>query len=348
MISPDVRIEGWDQHSWTLLMGLFAPGVVDRMRTPEREEDDPTPEPAAGERPDGALVIVVDEHEEVLAAFHTSRGRADEVSDASDPETLAERFGARRVLILREGALEELVERLALRIRPEDGYGTQWLTLLKALRELTAAARIRIWPTPQKVVPIPSPATVRRALDLLLPDGRAIVFALWHAQELATAVVLRRREGLIDLVAGPDLLREWAGPLGGDFRRDYRVLVDAVTRSVAPVHLGLFAEAESLRRLLRRPDPGAWAAAAATRDLLIHPMPPYVAVALGADVANSAARGAAALLGGLDLFGAFRPVLGYVRSRVSEVSSLTATLGFNPLDALAQNLRQRDDRDTKD
>jgi len=41
-------------------------------------------------------------------------------------------------------------------------------------------------------------------------------------------------------------------------------------------------------------------------------------------------------------------VLGYVRSRVSEVSSLTATLGFNPLDALAQNLRQRDDRDTKD
>ncbi len=288
-------------------------------------------------------MIVVNEREEVLAAFHTSRGRADELDDAGDPEALAERFGARRVICVREGALEELVERIALRLRPDDDYASQWLTLLRALRELTAAGRIRIWPTPKKSVPIPSPSTLKRALDLLLPDGRAIVFGLWHAQELATAVVLRRREGAIDLVAGPDLLREWAGPLGGDFRRDYRVLVDAVTRSVAPVHLGVFAEAESLRRLLRRPEAGAWAAAAATRELVIHPMPPYLAVALGADVANSAARGAAALLGGVDLLRAFRPLIGYVRSRVSEVASLTATLGFNPLDALAQNLRQRDE-----
>jgi len=263
-------------------------------------------------------------------------------------EALADSFGARRVVVLREGALEEMVERLSLRLRPDDDYATQWLTLLRAYRELAEAGQIRMWPRGPRGATLPSPATLKRALDLLLPDGRAIVLGLWRGREMASAVVLRRREGKIDLMAGPDLLREWAGPLGGDFRRDYRVLVGAVTRSVAPVHLGLFAEVETLRRLLRRPDPGSWAAAAATREIILHPMPPYIAVALGADVANSAARGVGALLGGVDLLGAVRPLLGYVRGRVAEVASMTATLGFNPLDALAQNLRQRDEPESDD
>lgn len=343
MISPELRIEGWDQESWTTLMGLVAPGVIERMRAAERGVDDPAA-PADAEQPHrGALIVTVDDHEEVLAAFHTIRGRADDVSKTDDLERLADQFGARRVWVVREGALEELAERLALRLRPEDDYANQWLILLRIYRELADAGRIRTWPSPARRVPVPTVTTLDRAMELLLPDGRALVLALWNHREVCTAMVLRRRGGELDLVAGPDLLREWVGPLGGDFRRDYRVLVDAVNREVAPVHLGLFAELETLRRLLRRPDPGSWATAIATREAVLSPMPPYVAVALGADVANGAARGLGALLGGMDVMGGVRPLLGYVRGRVSEIASLTSTLGFNPLASLAHALQQRDE-----
>jgi hypothetical protein len=155
-------------------------------------------------------------------------------------------------------------------------------------------------------------------------------------------LVLRRHAGSIDLVAGPDLLAAWTGPLGGDWRRDYRVITDAVSRTVAPVHFGVFSEASTMRELLRVPDPGAWARAAAVRDIIVHPAPPYVAVAIGADALRAVASTSARLFGGLDLLGAFGPVGRYLRGRVVDVASVTGTLGFNPLRLLAESLQRRE------
>ena len=343
MISGDLRFEGFDARSWTNLLSLFSPGVIERLERDSTASDAPEIDATTPAEPaSGSLVIVRDDEGRVLTAMHTLRGRVVGIESAQDLTMLCREYSADRVLVLREGVVDELAERLALRLQRGDDYVTQWIMLLRATRELMDAGHIRLWPNPVANVPVPSPGTVRRALDLVLPDDRAAIAVLWDRGEIWTGAALRRRAGAIDLVAGPDLLHHWAGPLGGDWRRDYRILGDAVARAVAPVHVGLFAEVRTIQQLLRSPDPGAWVRAVAVRDIILHPTPPYVAVAVGADAVRAVARGSAKVLGGIDLFRAVSPIADYVRSRVSEVTSVTATLGFNPLRVLAQILRREE------
>lgn len=345
MISPQLRFEGFDAGSWTNLLSLFAPGLVERI-----EEDPPdtnvqeieTSTAPTSER-SGSVVIVRNDAGRVLKAFHTVHGRIRDLryESPNDLPRIAETYGAYRAIVLLEGVLEEVVERLAVRIHRNDDYIAQWLMLARIFREMVDAGNIHLHPNPMASIPVPTPAMVRRAIDVVLPDGHAVVLVLWHDEALWTGVVLRRQGGTIDYVAGPDMLARWTGPLGGDWRRDYRIISQAVSRAVAPVHLGIFAEVSTVQALLRSPDPGAWARAAMVRDLLVHPTPPYIAVALGADAVRAAARSTSKWLGGYDAFSILNPVADYVRGRISEVTSVTQTLGFNPLKLLGEALRSR-------
>lgn len=343
MISGDLRFEGFDQRSWTNLISLFAPGVLERIEREATSSDAPEAE-AVGEREReaGSLIVVVDDEDHVLSAVHSARGRVRDLVLDEDLPTICARYRAVRIVVLREGAMEGLAERLALRLTRNDEYVGQCLMLLRGVRELQEAGQLRVYPSPLKNVPVPSMTTVRRALDLVLPVDHAAVAVLWQRGRIWTAAAIRRRAEGIDLVAGPDLISRWAGPLGGDFRRDYRVVVDAVARAVAPVHMGIFTEVHTLRSLLSTPSAGSWATAVAVRDVVVNPIPPYAAVALGADVVNAAARSSARLLGGLDLFGAVKPIARYLRARVTDVASVSDTLGFNPLDVLARTIANED------
>ncbi|MDH5492626.1 MAG: hypothetical protein OEY14_11805 [Myxococcales bacterium] len=338
MISAELRFEGYDARSWTNLISLFAPGIRERVQRGALSSDAPEVGGREDFRREGILVVVVDAEDRVLSALHTARGRVRGLHLEALPQ-LAERYGAKRCVVLREGMMEELSERVGLRLRRDDDYATQWLVVLRCIRELEEAGQLRVHPAPLRALPVPSPLTLRRALDLVLPDEKAAVAVLWERGRIWTSAALRRRSGSLDLMAGPDLLSRWTGPLGGDFRRDYLVVSDAVARAVAPLHVGIFAEAHIIRDLLRSPDPGAWAAAVAVRDVIVHPMPAYLAVALGADVANAVARTSAQMLGGLDPLGLLAPLTSYLRSRINEVSSVSSALGFNPLHALARALR---------
>ncbi|MBK8173453.1 MAG: hypothetical protein IPK60_24390 [Sandaracinaceae bacterium] len=345
MISPHFRFEGFDAASWTNLLSLFAPGVVDRIE--EYPQDTTVPEvdrtDAATNERAGSVIIICNEAGRVLKTFHTSRGRIRDLvyEGPQDLPRIAETYGAFRAIALKEGVMEEVVERLSVRLSRSDDYIAQWLMLVRIFRDMMDAGQIHLYPNPMANVPVPTPAMVRRAIDLVLPDGHAIVMVLWHAENVWTGAVLRRQGGMIDFVAGPDMLARWTGPLGGDWRRDYRVISQAVSRAVAPVHLGIFAEVDTVRALLRSPDRGAWARAAMVRDLVIHPTPPYVAVALGADAVRAAAHSTSKFLGGYDAFAFLQPLATYVRGRITEVTSITQTLGFNPLSLLGQALRSR-------
>lgn len=345
MISGSLRFEGFDSRSWTHLISLFAPNVPRRMTT-EGAGDAPelgAPDPAAAR--DGTLVVVLDDRERVLKAMHTERGRVVglEYGGPDQLEALAHAWGARRCVIVREGVIEEIGERIARRLGRDDDYIAQLLVVARTVREMSEAGLLLTWPRPLGDVPIPTIGMVRRALDTVLPDEHALVLVVWQGSAPWTGVVLRRRGGAVDLIAGPDLIARWTGPLGGDWRRDYRVISDAVTRAVAPVHLGVFTELPTLRALLRSAEPGAWTRAVAVRDVIVHPTPPYVAVALGADAVRAIARQSAAWLGGIDALGQLAPLAGYVRGRVAEVASVTATLGFDPLAVLATWLRRAED-----
>jgi hypothetical protein len=353
MISPDLHFEGFDSTSWTNLISLFAPGVRDRIGADAPATDSPeigrTISSAPDPTPTGTIVIVESHGGDVLKALHSARGRIRDLDykGPDDLERIREDYGARQAIVLREGVLEELTERLALRLSKGDDYLTQVLQLLRAFRELEDAGLILIHPNPVANIPVPSNATVARALDIILPDDHAFVAVLWRRREPWTAVALRRRNGMIDYVAGPDLISQWTGPLGGDFRRDYRIIARAVAEHMAPVHVGIYSEVRTMQQLLRDPDPGAWASHVATRDVILHPAPPYAAVALSADAIRAAASTSARILGGIDLFGIVKPLTEYVRGRVSELSSVTDTLGFNPLTVLAAAL-SRSDSDRSD
>jgi hypothetical protein len=351
MISASLRFEGFDSQSWTNLVSLFSPGLTARLnRTPVTSDAPELDTREAAEQNVGSLVIIVDDQDQPLKAFHTTRGRVTDTnySSPSQMPDLCERYGAHRVFVLREGVMEEITERLALRLERGDDYVTQWLTLMRILRELQDAKLIRIWPRPLENVPVPSPGTVRRALDVVLPDERCMLVTLWQGSSPWTALALRRRSGAIDTVVGPDLICQWAGPLGGDWRRDHRVIVDAVSRALAPVHVGVFSEVDTMRDLLQDATPGHWARSAALRDVIVYPTPPYAAVALGADALRGVTRTTRRFLGGIDALSAVSPITDLIRGRIAEIASVRDLLGFDPLEALAAMLRREPTESTED
>ncbi|AKF06011.1 hypothetical protein [Sandaracinus amylolyticus] len=356
MIAADLRVEGFDARSWTNLISLFAPGVVTRIQREPAPSDAPELDTKEAEdaglseqRSTGSLVIVISETGRVRKAFHSQRGRIRDLAQASPSELpmITERYRARRALLMREGAIEEIAERVAVRLERGDDYVAQWLVVARTIREVIDAGMIHVWPRPLAGVPIPTAGMVRRALDTVLPDDRALVMVIWSGSTPWTGVVLRRRRGEIDLVAGPDLIARWSGPLGGDWRRDHRFVSEGIARAVAPVHLGIYAEIGSIRRLLRSAEPGAWARAVAVRDVIVSPTPPYVAVAIGADAARAVAQRTTTWLGGIDALASLAPAVTYVRGRISEIASVTQTLGFDPLKLLAGSLARSEDGDEK-
>lgn len=340
MLADDLRFEGFDASAWLNLLSLFgrrAKPAPDGAAEPAAPAGD-----LAAPPPRGTLVIVLDAAARPCASFVTGRGPvALAAFDPAGVSSLCAEHGAAAAVVVQDGAIDELTERAAEAALAEPDYVAQWLVLLRVARELEDEGLLHFWPPPQRRVPLPSAAMVRRALDLLLPDEHVLLLALWEGGALWTACALKRSGGALSAMVGPDRLLSWAGPLSGDYRRDQRALSRAVTRALGPVHLGLFAQRERVEQLLADPNPGAWARAVALRDVIIDPAPAYVHVAVGADAARAASRRASEWLGGLDLLGYVAPAGQFVREHVGRVGSISAILGFNPLQALAARLRKK-------
>lgn len=327
MIDPHIRIEGFDARSWANLLGVFA-------------SSPPPTDDAVPDRAQGSLFVVHDGNGNVLKALHTRKGRLRGVEyvGPSDLARIAEAERVRFAMALRDGAVDEITERLALRLSREDDYATQVLALARVVRELHDAQVLTVWPPSLTAFPMPTAGMVRRALDVVFPSEHAVVLALFEQERLWTAVVLRRRAGRVDLVAGPDVIARLCGPLGGDWRRDYRIVLAGVERGIAPVHLGLFADVDDARRLLRSDTPGSWAKAALVRDVVVHPMPAYVQVALAADGIRAVTDRSRRFTLGFDIPQIFAPLTQLARDRVAAVANVASVremLGFDPLKTLA-------------
>ena len=331
MIAEDFRFEGFDAAAWLNLLALF-------MRRGASDADAELAAPP----PRGTLVVVLDAAGRPCASFVTGRGPVElaPFDPGSELAALCAQHGVAGALLVHDGAIEELTERAAERVLAAPDYAAQWLALLATARELEDEGLLRVWPAHGRIR-LPSPAMLRRALDVLLPDDHVALFALWDGPELWTACALLRSGGALSACIGPDRLLSWAGPLSGDYRRDQRALQRAVSRALAPVHVGLFAQRSRLEQLLADPNPGAWARAITLREVIIDPAPAYVHVAVGADAARAASRAASQWLGGLDLIGYVAPAGQYVRDHVTRVGSISNLLGFNPLQALASRLRRK-------
>jgi hypothetical protein len=338
VLTPDVRFEGWTTRDWIRFTRLWQPRA-----TPDRE---PT-------RPRGG-VIVVHEDGEVLKLLHTKHGRLDPASGPppsgeADARALALRTGQASALVqvakahhaswalgLRLGALDEVMERFGARARRGDDLTAQGLQLVTIVREMVDEGAIASWPQRLRGLPVPTPHVVRRTLDALCPDGRAIALGLFDSEGLWVSFVARRRAGAFDVIAGPDELRPALGLLSGDWRRDYRHLARAVEDRYAPLAFGCFADVTRFRALQTDAHPGAWMRAVAVRDVVLAPMPVAVGVGLGVDGARYALRGLRVLTERIAPLAALGPMVDAARARVAKVTGkdVGALLGFDPLAAL--------------
>jgi len=252
-------------------------------------------------------------------------------------EELALRYGARWSAELKTGALDELMERYASRLKREHEALSQVILFVGALRELEAEGQIRVWPWKLSAWPIPHERVVVRALDALCPDGKSVLLGVFQGGELFTCIVLRRKGPGFDLMLGPDGLRREMGLVSGDWRRDYRHLTRAAEQSAGPLALGCFGELETLRRLVEKPSPGAWAAAVAARDVVLSPAVPAVAIPLGIDVGRAAyvaVRDLAERMGAGSWFGSdspFSPALQRAREIAGVDRDIKEMLGFDPI-----------------
>ena len=330
MLSSNLRVTGYDAVTWSRLVSLF--------------EARPTRQPGDHSDTYGVLVIVEDSEGACCAAFIGDRGpvSAAGYTGREDLERLCAEYGVRRAVALRLGTIEELTERAAEHVLRTDDYAAQWLALLTAARELEREGALYFWPEPANVVPLPSPQLLTRAFDVVLPDEHSFVAVLWEEAELWTALVLRRRGGQFDLLAGPELVLDTVGPLSGDYRRDHRAVSRAISAAIAPVQLGIYSQRRRFERLLRDAEPGAWAKAIALREIIIDPSPAYVHIAVGADALRATARKTGQFLGGFDFMTYIEPWTRYARDQVANVASVSAMLGFNPLQVLARQLRDNE------
>jgi hypothetical protein len=338
VLTADVRFEGWTTEDWIRFLRLWQPRAK-----PDRE---PT-------RPRGGVVLV---HEDgaVLKLLHTHRGRLDPALAAAPdapsiahalalradhPEVLAAIARTHRAswaLGMQLGALDEVMERLGARLRRGDDLTAQSLVLIGILREMIADGAIATWPERLRGFPVPTPHVVRRTIDTVCGDGRAITLGLFDGGGLWTAFVARRRGFAFDVIAGPEELRESLGLLSGDWRRDYRHVATAVEERYAPLGLGCFAELETFRALQTDPNPGAWSRAVAIRDVIMAPMPAAVGLALGIDGVRYALRGLRMLTERIMPFAVMGPMLDAARARVGNGmgKNIAAQLGFEPMAVL--------------
>lgn len=328
MLSADVRFEGFTATDWTRVLSLFRPHR-------------PTGEPRDPDRPRGG-VVAVHSQGKLIKLIHTQVGRL-RLDDAQrdwpiGAESLAARHHASWALTLEAGTLETIMERVGARARKGDDLINQVLTFSQVARDEVQAGRIALWPGRLRGVPIPSAPVVRGSLDTVCPPGRSILVGVFEEGELWTSVALARGPGGFSLVLGPDEVRADMGLLAGDWRRDYRHLARAVEHRAGPLALGCFAEVSTLRKLEVDPAPGAWARAAAVRDVILSPLPPGLAIPLGLDAGRAALSAIFAVAERVDPYGVVGPSLQVLRDVRKGDRDVKSVLGFHPLEVLRKIL----------
>lgn len=270
MLTPDVRLEGFTTDDWVRL------GAV--LRRPLPKDAEP-PARRGG-------VVAVTSGARLRKLLHTARGRL-RVEDHPWPMPLPElalRHEAAWSLELTARALDDVMDRFAARVTREHDMTQQLQELALAFRAVEQEGGLAAWPRSPASWPLPGERVTQRALDALCPVDRCVVVGVFHAGALHTSLALRRRRAGFDYVLGPDELRHEMGLLSGDWRRDQRHLARAVEQRLGPLGLGCYSTADTLSRLFSEGVPGAWAAAVATRDVLVTPVTPGLAIPLGLDL----------------------------------------------------------------
>lgn len=375
MLSRDVRLEGFTTADWVRLADVVRPGAESlgarRARRVRLEAETALPHVAvdaeqvtpdsgsvgagpsgrpSGRRSGGIIAVTTGQRLRKLLSTRDGRLHPKHEPWPESLEALARRHDARWAAELHTGALEDLMDRFADRLRRDQDLLAQMLELMGVLRELESEGALSFWPWRLSQWPVPKERMLLRAFDALCPNGKAVLLGVFEAGELATCLAARRSGTGFDYLVGPAELRPEMGLLSGDWTRDYRHLVRVVETRVAPLAIGCFGELDTFRRLAGTSSPGAWAEAVAARDIILSPVVAALAIPLGVDVGRAALvtlRGLAERVGARAFFGAdgpFLPALERVERLPLFDRDLRRLFGFDPF-ALLRKLLARDTGD---
>jgi hypothetical protein len=271
MLTPDVRVEGFDAADWKALGEMLG-----QIRKPS---------------PDAPLggVIALTDGGRVVKLLSTTRGRLDPSSAAQGTlEALALAHGAAWALRVERSSLAELGDRFARKLVRQDRFLGQVLKLLTVVRELAEEGAVETYPRDARGLPVPSEKMVTRVIDAVVPVGKTILVGAFDGGEVVTSVALHRDKGGFDRIVGPSDVRRDIGLTSADWTRNVPGLCRAVELSVGRLAIGGFAQMKTWKHLLGDRTPGAWAAAVLSRELILHPVAPAIAIPLGVDAGRAA------------------------------------------------------------
>lgn len=370
MLTSDVRFDGFTTQDWTRLAQAFRPRNPAETPKPRSVEREVATNPVV--RRGG--VVVVTQGDRPVKLLSTESGRVDFSGRTAPPsvadsaprsaelkntgpsgaalsafewpvslESLAAAFDARWAVELEWGALDALMDSWASKLLPAHDAFDQTVELIRAAAELESQGKLRAWPWTISAWPLPNQRLRLRALDAICPDGKALLLGVFKGGALFTSVALRRRGAGFDWILGPAALREDMGLVSGDWTRDYRHLLRAVERNMGSVAVGCFAELHTLQKLSEGDLPGGWAAAVASRDVVLAPVVPALAIPLGVDAGRAAyfaIRDLAERVGVGGFFGEASPLApAFERVKAAvEDRDVVGLLGFDPIELLRKLL----------
>jgi len=270
----------------------------------------------------------------------------DRVVDAAALRRLRRERGATWAVAASAEAVRRLDAALSSRFDPGRDLLGSLFPLAHEVRAARQAGEFLFSPAVLEDVPIPSEGAVRSAIDLVLPDGRSTLVYAFGEHGLSFGLILEKRAGEIVRIAGHDAL---AGiPVRGAHWKAAvpRILQEAEHR-IAPPALGVFADEAALRRIVFGTEPAALPRALASRDVVLDPLPPWLALLLGLDTAAKAAGTARNILRRFDPLGIadrldVGRLAGELQRRFGGENPLTRILGFDPLAVLARLQQWRD------
>ena len=329
MFSPHVRFEGFTTTDWLRILSLFRP------RPANHESRDPN-------RPKGGIIAVHDRGR-LVKVLHTNAGRLSPrfIEWPQSVEDLARKHGVAYAIVLERRVLDRIMEGFSARTRPNDDLTAQTLTIISLAQAELTQGNIAAWPLRLRGVPVPKPGMVRASIDAVCPVGKSMVLGLFERGELWTSIALRRSEGGISHIIGPEEIRDEMGLLSGDWRRDHRHLARTIEGRIGPLAFGCFAEHDTFRALEVDPNVGAWARASFVRDIILSPLPAPMAIPLGIDAGLAAFIAVRNIVERLDSGGVVSGKIERWWDRASErpeMARFEELLGFHPLDLLRRLL----------
>lgn len=274
MFAPGARFEGWDPVAYGRLTALF------------REE-------GAASRDGVGGVLVVAEGDQLLHVCHSVHGHVAPTPyqpGASDLAKWVQHTSSRWGLSVTPDSLRALLGELNVRLAPNASALDSWLSLARVAHEQSKVGAVGLWPSPHHNTASTAGGVFDRTVGFVVPAGQCFSLALFDNSGLYAACALRRDARGIDLVAGPASIAARAGHMSGDWRRDYRLVNEAVSTLYGPVALGCYARTDTIDRLAHAPSARAWASALALRDLVVSPAPAAFTFGLGVGAVRAGLR----------------------------------------------------------